>query len=149
MFRQVIGIPMGTDCAPFLANLYLYALEFEFLEKLTKQDIRLARKFSKTFRYIDDLSMFNSDGLMDTYKTQIYPLLILNNENKSDLKATILDLDLTIVNNHIISKIYDKRYDFNFDITVFPNLLQTFTWCDNFSTYKIYQSLHKCSRFHI
>ena len=122
VFRQVIGIPMGTDCAPFLANLYLYALEFEFLEKLTKQDIRLARKFSKTFRYIDDLSMFNSDGLMDTYKTQIYPLLILNNENKSDLKATILDLDLTIVNNHIISKIYDKRDDFNFDITVFPNL---------------------------
>ena len=40
VFRQVIGIPMGTDCAPFLANLYLYALEFEFLEKLTKQDMR-------------------------------------------------------------------------------------------------------------
>ena len=27
MFRQKIGIPMGTDCAPYLANLYPYALE--------------------------------------------------------------------------------------------------------------------------
>ena len=26
MFRQHIGIPMGTDCAPLLANLYLLTL---------------------------------------------------------------------------------------------------------------------------
>ena len=26
LFRQVIGIPMGTDCAPFLANLFLIFL---------------------------------------------------------------------------------------------------------------------------
>ena len=32
MFRQKIGIPMGTDCAPYLANLYSYALEFKYLE---------------------------------------------------------------------------------------------------------------------
>ena len=38
IFRQNIGIPMGTDCAPFLANLYLYALEFDYLEKTTKKD---------------------------------------------------------------------------------------------------------------
>src|SRR3982751_6633898 len=25
VFRQVIGIPMGTDCAPFLANLFLFS----------------------------------------------------------------------------------------------------------------------------
>jgi hypothetical protein len=27
VYRQWIGIPMGTDCAPFLANLYLFAKE--------------------------------------------------------------------------------------------------------------------------
>jgi hypothetical protein len=32
IFRQKIGIPMGTDCAPYLANLYLYALEFKYLK---------------------------------------------------------------------------------------------------------------------
>ena len=29
VYRQWIGIPMGTDCAPFLANLYLFALEYK------------------------------------------------------------------------------------------------------------------------
>ena len=29
VFRQVIGIPMGTDCAPFLANLFLYSQEYQ------------------------------------------------------------------------------------------------------------------------
>ena len=24
IFRQQVGIPMGTDCAPFLANLFLF-----------------------------------------------------------------------------------------------------------------------------
>ena len=62
---------MGTNCAPFLANLYLYALEFQFLEKLSKKDIFLARKFSNSYRYIDDLLMFNNDDLMNKYKYEI------------------------------------------------------------------------------
>ena len=36
MFKQVIGIPMGTDCAPFLANLFLFAYEYEWLTKKHK-----------------------------------------------------------------------------------------------------------------
>ena len=32
-FRQVIDIPMGTDCAPFLAHLFLFAHEFKWLDK--------------------------------------------------------------------------------------------------------------------
>ena len=32
LFRQVIGIPMGTNCAPLLADLFLYSYENEFLD---------------------------------------------------------------------------------------------------------------------
>ena len=35
-FRQVIGIPMGTNCAPLLADLFLYSYESEFLDKLIR-----------------------------------------------------------------------------------------------------------------
>jgi hypothetical protein len=85
IFRQKIGIPMGTDCAPFLANLFLYALEFKFLEKLSKENIYLARKFSNSFRYIDDLLMFNNGRLMNIHKNKMYPKeLILNKENKTN-----------------------------------------------------------------
>ena len=36
LFRQKIGIPMGTDCAPFLANLFLYSYEHEWMMKMKR-----------------------------------------------------------------------------------------------------------------
>lgn len=46
VFRQVIGIPMGTDCAPFLANLFLFSFEFQWMyEKLKKKQFYLLQKF--------------------------------------------------------------------------------------------------------
>ena len=60
-FRQVIGIPMGTNCAPLLADLFLYSYESEFLDKLISKGKRnLARQFNLTYRYIDDLISFGN-----------------------------------------------------------------------------------------
>jgi hypothetical protein len=36
LFQQVLGIPMGTNCAPLLADLFLYSYESECLQKLVK-----------------------------------------------------------------------------------------------------------------
>ena len=36
LFRQAIGIPMGTNCAPLLADLFLYSYENEFLDNMIK-----------------------------------------------------------------------------------------------------------------
>ncbi len=67
--RQIAGIPMGTDCAVFLANLYVYALEFEYLNNSMKTDMWTAQKFSY-FRYYEDLLVFNWNGIMNEHKTQ-------------------------------------------------------------------------------
>ena len=49
LFQQVVGIPMGTNCAPLLVDLFLYSYESEFLQKLVKdKKIREARAFSET-----------------------------------------------------------------------------------------------------
>ena len=32
VFQQTIGIPMGTNCAPLLADLFLYSYEAEFIK---------------------------------------------------------------------------------------------------------------------
>jgi hypothetical protein len=56
-----VVIPMGTNCAPLLADLVLYSYESEFLQKLVKdKKIHEARAFNFTYRYIDDArsSMF-------------------------------------------------------------------------------------------
>ncbi len=31
VYRQCIGIPMGTDCVVYLANFYLFTYEFDFI----------------------------------------------------------------------------------------------------------------------
>ena len=54
---------------------------------------------------------------------QIYPTeLQLNKANSSDSEAPFLDLNLSITNGIVSSKIYDKRDDFNFEIVNFPFL---------------------------
>jgi hypothetical protein len=32
LFEQTVGIPMGTNCAPLLADLFLYSYEADFIQ---------------------------------------------------------------------------------------------------------------------
>ena len=59
VFRQLLGIPMGTNSAPLLADLCLHTFEYDFMVKTMKRDITKAIQFSNTFRYIDDLFSIN------------------------------------------------------------------------------------------
>ena len=69
----MVGIPMGTNCAPPLADLFLYSYENEFLDKLIKEGKRkLARKFNLSYRYIDDLISFNNKRF-EEFISDIYP----------------------------------------------------------------------------
>ena len=55
--------------------------------------------------------------------SQIYPSeLQLNKANTSDTEAAFLDLHLSISNDIVSTKIYDKRDDFYFEIVNFPFL---------------------------
>ena len=124
LFRQKVGIPMGTDCAPFLANLFLYSYEHEWMMKMKQQDPKLARRFNHSTRYIDDLLTINNDDLMKQYMNEIYPEeLELKHENPdNDQNASYLDLNIDIENKEIVISLYDKRDDFSFKIVYFPNL---------------------------
>ena len=52
--------------------------------------------------------------------SQIYlPELQLNKANTSDTKAAFLDFHLSISNDIVCTKIYDKRDDFDFEIVNF------------------------------
>jgi hypothetical protein len=121
VFKQVIGIPMGTDPAPFMANLFLYYYENKFMQGLRKTDIRAARKFGYVWRYIDDLDAVNNDNIFENNIPNIYPPeLELKKENTGYLSATFLDIEITIVDNKFSLKLYDKRDDFGFSIVRMP-----------------------------
>ena len=34
VFQQTVGIPMGTNCAPLLADIFLYSYEADFIQYL-------------------------------------------------------------------------------------------------------------------
>ena len=74
------------------------------------------------YRYLDDL--LNIDNIHFEHMVhRIYPAeLQLNKANASDTEAAFLDLNLSIHNDIVSTKIYDKRDDFNFDIVNFPFL---------------------------
>jgi hypothetical protein len=36
VFQQTIGIPMGTNCAPLLVDLFLYSDEADFIRKMKR-----------------------------------------------------------------------------------------------------------------
>ena len=64
----MVGIPMGTNCAPLLADLFLYSYENEFLDNLIKEGKRkLARKFNLSYCYTDDLISFNNTDLRSSF----------------------------------------------------------------------------------
>ena len=84
---------MGTNCAPLLADLFLYSYENEFLDKLIKEGKRkLSRKFSLSYRYIDDLISFNNKRLKE-FISDIYPKeLTISETTESTSLASYLDL---------------------------------------------------------
>ena len=121
VFRQVIGIPMGSDPAPFMANLFLYFYENRYVLNLKKQNLMLARRFCNTFRYIDDLCAINDNGEFERTFKDIYPMeLELKKENSDQFSATFLDLDIKIDSRTFHTHIYDKRDSFPFSIIRMP-----------------------------
>ena len=121
VFRQLIGIPIGVDPGPFIANLTLWYFEFIYISKLYKVDYASALKLNRTFRLIDDITSINSDGLFQAHCPKIYPAsLSLNKENSVDTKANVLDLSLEInAENKFEVGVFDKRDLFKFNVIRF------------------------------
>ena len=111
---------MGTNCAPLVADLFLFCYERDFMLSLSDNyQTDIIEAFNSTSRYLDDL--LNIDNTyFEQMVGQIYPTeLQLNKANSSDPEAPFLALDLSITNDIVSSKIYDKRDDFNFNIENF------------------------------
>ena len=86
---------MGTNCAPLVADLFLFCYERDFMMSLSVENqSEIIEAFSSTSRYLDDLLNIDNTyfgGLI----SQIYPPeLQLNKANSSDTEAAFLDLHL-------------------------------------------------------
>ena len=114
---------MGTNCAPLVADLFLFCYERDFIKDLSSDNqADVIKAFNSTSPYLDDILNIDNtyfEGMVN----QIYPPeLQLDKANTSDTEAHFLDLHLSISNGFVSSKSYDKRDDFDFDIVNFPFL---------------------------
>ena len=118
VYRQIIGIPMGTNCAPDLANIYLHVYEYAFIHNLIcNGDLILACRLSHLFRYQDDLIVFEDNLLFETLIREIYPRVMeLENTNVSP------DMTISMHRGKYFFKSFDKRKDFGFDIINYPDI---------------------------
>ena len=83
LYRQIVGIPMGTNCAPLVADLFLFCYERDFMLSLSANNqTDIIEAFNSTSRYLDDL--LNIDNpYFEKMVGQIYPTeLQLNKSNK-------------------------------------------------------------------
>ena len=56
VYQQIMGIPIGTNCAQLIANKFLYCYERDFMSNLQKSKrFDLIDKFNDTSRYLDDI----------------------------------------------------------------------------------------------
>ena len=81
LYRQIEGILMGTNCAPLVADLFLFCYERDFMLFLSDNNhTDIIEAFNSTYRYIDHL--LNIDNpYFEQMVGQIYPIeLRLNAE---------------------------------------------------------------------
>ena len=111
---------MGTDCAPQLANLFLFQYEYLYMKNLMRDNLCMAKRFSNTVRYIDDLLTLNNSHFEEEIPN-IYPSeLTLKKTCESDTKLSYLDISISICSSKYVTEVYDKRDAFNFNIVNFP-----------------------------
>ena len=114
-FKQSIGIPMGTDCAPLLANLFL----FFYVKRKLKHNHGHALL---SVRYIDDLLTLNNP-LFEQEIPHIYPPeLLLKKTTESPDMVLFLDICVKLKDKMFCSSVYDKKDDFSFVVAKFPYL---------------------------
>jgi hypothetical protein len=123
VFQKSVGIRMGTNYAPLLADLFLYSYAARFVQKLLRfNNKKQAVSFNHAFRYMYILLINNHT--FHNYVHLTYPnQLEIKDTTESDKSASYLGILLNIDSNgRLTTSLYYKRDDLDFSIVNFPFL---------------------------
>ena len=118
--KQVVGIPVGTSCSPFLANLTLVMFEFEWfaqqISTLRAWNLRKREQLQRLAyctRYIDDLwNPLVAEGEFTEIAANMYPQwLQLGAPEFKGEEINYLDMTIKCENGTSTwsSRLYDKK----------------------------------------
>ena len=105
-----MGIPMGKNCTPLIADLFLCCYEWDFMSNLHKSKrCDLIDMFNDTSRYIDDIFTIDNPEF-EKHIPDIYPTeLQFNKANTSDKETSFLDLNIKVIGSDVHTSVYVKR----------------------------------------
>ena len=108
LYRQIVAFPMGTKCAPLVADLFLFCYERNFMTSLSDDNqADIIEAFTPTSRYLDDL--LNIDNpYFEGMVSQIYPI-----ELQLDKAKTAITLTPPTVGRQSADLSADKMPDFS------------------------------------
>lgn len=143
IFKQNIGIPMGANCSPLLANLYLASFEIEFFFNSKNQ---IQNAFLNSARYLDDLLLL-ANRFIDKININevIYQGRLNLTESDKDSNNSTVFLDLKIRTNiYKIVKNIEVNNDNLYEINDFNNN-KVYTYCLYSKNLNSYQFPHAFS----
>ena len=120
VFRQTKGIPMGGNCSPLIADLFLSMREFSFMQNLVaNRRFKLAGLLSHTSRYIDDICVVNYKYFHKLLSC-IYPSELLAERcGIDDKRVQYLDLDISVIDDRVCFSVFHKVDLFPFDVVMY------------------------------
>ena len=98
----MVGFPIGTNCAPLVADLLLFCYEISLSDD---NPADIIETFNSTSRYLDDLLNIDNPYFEGIFNKKFSPEQQLNKANTSDTEAPFLSLHLSISNGFACSKI--------------------------------------------
>ena len=120
VYRQTIGIPVVTNCAPQLVNLFLFHYGYSYMKNLMHDNLCMAKRFSDTVRYIDDLLTLNNSNFEEEIPNIYPPKLTLKRTSESDTNLSYLDISISVCSIKYVTEVYDKfNIAFNFNIALY------------------------------
>ena len=118
VYQQILE--MGTNCAPLIADLFLFLHERDFMSnRHTSKLYDLIDMFAETSQHLDDIFTVDNLNLRNILLIYFQRKLRLNKANTSDKETSFLELNIKVIGSNVHTRIYDKRNDFVFPIVNF------------------------------
>ena len=120
---RVVGIPVGTGCAPLVADLFLFCCGGDFVVSLSgDRRAGVIDAFNTASRCLDGVLDVNNVYFENMVGRVCPSELQLGGAGASDTEAAFLDLHLSVSNDIVSTKICGGRGGFGFEIVNFPFL---------------------------
>ena len=115
--HREIGLPMGTNSAPELANLTLYVDEAKHIDTLIEEEkIEEAIQNASNFRLIDDVLCWDIEP-----PSPLQYGLDWKETTEEDGSVTYLGAKIQVKNGFLTLSVFDKALEWPFDIIRYPH----------------------------